>query len=70
MKITANGITVQYDVEGPVDRGTDITMARAMHQRIAGSELHVIPGAAHCSCVEAAAEFNRALLEFLHRVHE
>jgi 3-oxoadipate enol-lactonase len=55
---------------GEEDRGTDITMARTLHERIAASELHVIPGAAHCSCVEAAAEFNRALLEFLQRVHE
>jgi 3-oxoadipate enol-lactonase len=50
---------------GEEDRGTDITMARAMHERIAGSELTVIPKAAHCSCVEAADEFNRALLAFL-----
>src|SRR5437660_1771760 len=146
MKITANGITVQYDVEGPVNapvvtlshslaanlhlwdaqaaalrdryrvlrydvRGhggssvppgpytleqmaddlhgllqalgiaethlvgismgglIGMTMARTMHQRIAGSELSVIPGAAHCSCVEAAGEFNRDLLGFLQRVH-
>ncbi len=54
---------------GDEDRGTDITMARTMHQRIAGSELSVIPGAAHCSCVEAAGEFNRDLLGFLQRVH-
>jgi pimeloyl-ACP methyl ester carboxylesterase len=27
----------------------------------------VIPKAAHCSCVEAADEFNRALLAFLAR---
>lgn len=53
---------------GEEDRGTDITMARTMHERIAGSELRVIPKAAHCSCVEAADEFNRALLEFLARV--
>src|SRR6266851_6123366 len=53
---------------GEKDRGTDITMARAMHERIAGSELTVIPKAAHCSCVEAADEFNRALLDFLARV--
>src|SRR6266850_1957576 len=53
---------------GEEDRGTDITMARAMHERIAGSELTVIPKAAHCSCVEAADEFNRALLAFLAQV--
>jgi 3-oxoadipate enol-lactonase len=53
---------------GDEDRGTDITMARAMHERIAGSELQVIPHAAHCSCVEAPEAFNRALLGFLARV--
>jgi 3-oxoadipate enol-lactonase len=53
---------------GEEDRGTDITMARTMHERIAGSELAVIPGAAHCSCVEAPEAFNRALLGFLERV--
>jgi len=53
---------------GDEDRGTDITMARTMHERIAGSELVVIPRAAHCSCVEAPEAFNRALLAFLGRV--
>src|SRR5262245_52469783 len=53
---------------GEEDRGTDITMARTMHERIAGSELVVIPKAAHCSCIEAPEAFNRALLAFLDRV--
>ena len=53
---------------GEEDRGTDITMARTMLERIPGSELEVLPRAAHCSCVEAAEEFNRALLGFLARV--
>lgn len=53
---------------GDQDRGTDITMARTMHERIAGSELVVIPNAAHCSCVEAPEAFNRALIPFLDRV--
>jgi pimeloyl-ACP methyl ester carboxylesterase len=53
---------------GEEDRGTDITMARAMYERIAGSELTVIPKAAHCACVEAAEEFNRAVRGFLARV--
>ena len=53
---------------GDEDRGTDITMARTMHERIAGSELVEIPKAAHCSCVEAPEAFNRALLAFLDRV--
>jgi 3-oxoadipate enol-lactonase len=53
---------------GENDHGTDITMARTMLERIRGSELEVLPRAAHCSCVEAAEEFNRALLGFLARV--
>jgi 3-oxoadipate enol-lactonase len=53
---------------GEEDRGTDITMANTMHQRIAGSELAVLPKAAHCSCVEAADAFTRAVLEFLQKV--
>ncbi len=53
---------------GEEDRGTDMGMARTMHERIKGSELRVIPQAAHCSCVEAPEEFNRALTDFLSRV--
>ena len=53
---------------GEEDHGTDITMARTMHERIAGSELVVIPSAAHCSCVEAPEAFNQALSSFLDRV--
>lgn len=53
---------------GEEDRGTDITMARTMHERIQGSELVVLPKAAHCSCVEAPEAFNRALASFLDRV--
>jgi 3-oxoadipate enol-lactonase len=53
---------------GEEDRGTDITMANTMHQRIAGAELAVLPKAAHCSCVEAADAFTRATLGFLQKV--
>ncbi len=53
---------------GEHDQGTDLGMARTMHARIAGSELAVIPNAAHCSCIEAADEFNRLVLAFLGRV--
>jgi 3-oxoadipate enol-lactonase len=53
---------------GEEDRGTDLGMAKAMHERIPGSVLTVIPRAAHCSCVEAPEAFNRALLDFLGRV--
>ena len=53
---------------GEEDRGTDITMANTMHQRIPGAELAVLPRAAHCSCVEAADAFTGALLGFLQKV--
>lgn len=53
---------------GEEDHGTDITMATTMRERIPGSELAVLPKAAHCSCVEAADDFNRALLGFLQKV--
>jgi 3-oxoadipate enol-lactonase len=52
-------------VVGEKDPGTSPAMARVMHERIAGSKLLVIPGAMHCSVVESAETFNRALLPFL-----
>ena len=61
MKIRANGLDTEY-------LGTDLGMARTMHERIAGFELVVVPKAAHCSCVEAPDDGNRALLTFLQRV--
>ena len=50
---------------GEHDPGTPIGMARVLQERIPGAALTVLPGAAHCSCVEAADAFNRALLDFL-----
>lgn len=52
-------------VVGEQDPGTPPAMARAIHERITGSELLVIPGARHCAVVEAADRFLPALLEFL-----
>jgi 3-oxoadipate enol-lactonase len=43
-------------------------VARDMHERIAGSELAVLPGAGHLSNLEAPAEFNAALAGFLARL--
>jgi pimeloyl-ACP methyl ester carboxylesterase len=39
-----------------------------MHEKIRGSELHIIPDAAHMSNLENPEEFNRHLLAFLQRV--
>jgi 3-oxoadipate enol-lactonase len=50
---------------GEQDPGTPPAMARAIHERIAGSELLVIPGAMHCAVVEDAERFLTALLGFL-----
>lgn len=50
---------------GERDPGTPPAMAQVLHERIRGSHLAVLPGAAHCSPVEAADELNRALLHFL-----
>ncbi len=44
--------------------------SRRMHERIPGSELAIIPGAGHTLQIEKSAEFNRALTEFLSRVHQ
>jgi pimeloyl-ACP methyl ester carboxylesterase len=54
-------------VVGEQDPGTTPAMARGIHGSIAGSRLLVIPGAMHCSVVEAADVFNRALLDHLTR---
>lgn len=52
-------------VGGEKDPGTNPAMARVMHERIAGSKLLIVPGAMHCSVMESADVFNRALLGFL-----
>jgi pimeloyl-ACP methyl ester carboxylesterase len=41
-----------------------------MHESIPGSELVIIPNAGHSPQFETPAEFNRALLGFLSKVHE
>jgi 3-oxoadipate enol-lactonase len=42
--------------------------SRSMHAMIPGSELHIIPDAAHMSPLENPGEVNRRMLEFLHRL--
>jgi 3-oxoadipate enol-lactonase len=50
---------------GEEDPGTPVAAAQAIHQRIAGSRLVVIPSASHLSNIEQAAVFNQSLVEFL-----
>lgn len=52
-------------IVGEDDPGTPVEMHRIIHDRIAGSELVVIPTARHLSNIEAAEEFNGALVRFL-----
>ena len=54
-------------IVGEEDPGTPVAAAEAMHARLAGSELVVVPSAAHLSSIEQADEFNRALVGFLDR---
>ncbi len=53
---------------GEHDALTPVSAAQALKQRIRGSELHVIPHAAHLSNLENPDVFNAKLLEFLHTI--
>lgn len=53
---------------GEDDALTPPALSQAMHQAIAGSELHLVPGAGHLSSVENPDEFNKRLLDFLSRL--
>ena len=50
---------------GADDPGTPVSASEAMHARIPGSRLVIIPSASHLSNVEQAQEFNRHLKDFL-----
>ncbi|TAK44621.1 MAG: 3-oxoadipate enol-lactonase [Betaproteobacteria bacterium] len=50
---------------GADDPGTPVAMAREIHASAPGSQLVILPQAAHLANIEAAAGFNRALGEFL-----
>jgi pimeloyl-ACP methyl ester carboxylesterase len=53
---------------GEHDATTPPAASRSMHEKIKGSELHIIPGAAHMSNLENPQMFNEKLLAFLRRV--
>jgi 3-oxoadipate enol-lactonase len=56
-------------VVGEEDSLTPVPLARTLHERIAGSEFAVVPGAGHLSSLEAPEAFNGVLARFLgHRV--
>jgi 3-oxoadipate enol-lactonase len=50
---------------GEKDQGTPVEAARAIHERIEGSQLEVIPSAAHLSNIQQTDIFNSALIKFL-----
>lgn len=52
-------------IVGEQDMGTPVAASQAMHQQIQGSQLDIIPNAAHLSNVEQTAVFNRILMDFL-----
>jgi pimeloyl-ACP methyl ester carboxylesterase len=53
---------------GEADQLTPPAASEAMHERIAGSELFIVPGAAHLSNIENPEFFNEKLLNFLKRI--
>lgn len=54
-------------VVGADDPATTVAMAEDIHQRIPGSELAVLQGAAHLSNLDQTAAFNDTVLAFLAR---
>jgi 3-oxoadipate enol-lactonase len=54
-------------IVGEQDPGTPVAMARDIHNAMPGSELVIIPAAAHLSNIEQTAAFDDALLGFLAR---
>lgn len=55
-------------IVGDEDAGTPVAMARAIHENLPGSELTIIPSAAHLSNIEQAQAFNDAVMRFLERI--
>ena len=55
-------------IVGEQDYGTPPEAARVIQQNLPGSELKIIPSAAHISNVEQAQVFNDSMLGFLNRV--
>ena len=54
-----------FIVVGEEDQGTPVAASKVMHERIKGSELVIIPSAAHLSNLEQPEAFTTALTRFL-----
>jgi len=50
---------------GEEDPGTPVAASEAIHERIAGSELVILPSARHLSNIEQSEAFNETLMDFL-----
>jgi len=50
---------------GEEDPGTPVAASEAIHERIAGSQLVILPAARHLSNIEQAEGFNQSLMGFL-----
>jgi 3-oxoadipate enol-lactonase len=55
-------------IVGEDDPGTPVSAARAIHEKIGGSELVILKSASHLSNIEQAEAFNRAVSSFLNRI--
>jgi len=55
-------------IVGEEDPGTPLSVSRTIHEQIAGSELVIVPSAAHLSNMEQPEAFNQAMTSFLNRV--
>jgi 3-oxoadipate enol-lactonase len=53
---------------GEKDQLTPPSASQAMHEKIPGSELRIIPNAGHISNMENSEEFNKHLIEFVAKI--
>lgn len=53
---------------GEEDPGTPVSASEAIHEKIRDSELVVLKSAAHLSNIEQSEAFNKAVLNFLHKI--
>ena len=54
---------------GEEDQGSNPRMARLMHERLAGSELHLLPGLRHSILIEAPRQVSSILRAFFSKHH-